>query len=310
MIGKNISIWYKEHGRKDLPWRLAITPYKIWISELILQQTQVKTGIEYFHRFISKYPTLGSIKDASEDDILGLWKGLGYYRRANYIFQAKEMIFKTFNGVFPESYDDLVQLPGIGQSTAGAILSIAYNKPYPILDGNVKRLISRYFHKKHFDEKVFWDLSKQLIDQDDPFSFQQGAMDIGATICVPAKPLCNLCPLKKACKSFKINSFPRLSKKRVVKKQVNINFQIIVKGKKIAMTKNNNLGFWKNLWLFPHEIVRQNKPTIVHNLSHRKLNIEYIVSSETEKATFFSFKEVLNLTTPKPISDRLLEICR
>jgi A/G-specific adenine glycosylase len=310
LIGKSISNWYKKHGRKDLPWRLDITPYRVWISELILQQTQVKTGTEYFHRFIKKYPTLESIKSASEDDILTLWKGLGYYRRASYIFQAKEIIFKTFGGIFPESYDDLIQLPGVGQSTAGAILSIAYNKSYPILDGNVKRLISRYFYQKDFDEKVFWSLSKKSIDQDDPFSFQQGAMDIGATICVPIKPLCNQCPLKQGCKSFKLNSFPTLRKKRVTKKQVNINFQVIVKGKTIAMTKNNTLGFWKNLWLLPHEIVKENKPTTVHNLSHRQLNLEFMSLPEAENMTFFSFKEALNLTTPKPISDKLLEICK
>ncbi len=310
MIGKKISNWYKENGRKDLPWRLDITPYRVWISELILQQTQVNTGISYFLRFISKYPTLDSIKNASEDDILALWKGLGYYRRANYIFQAKEIIFKSFNGIFPENFDDLIKLPGVGQSTAGAILSIAYNKPYPILDGNVKRLISRYFHKKDFNEKVFWSLSKKLIDHDDPFSFQQGAMDIGATICIPIKPLCDQCPLKKGCKSFKLKSFPVLRKKRIVKKQVNINFLIIVKGKTIAMTKNNNLGFWKNLWLLPHDIVKKNKPTAVHNLSHRKLNLEFISLPEAKNMTFFSFKEALNLTTPKPISDKLLEICK
>ena len=199
-----------------MPWRLDITPYRVWISELILQQTQVKTGTEYFHRFIKRYPTLESIQFASEDEILALWKGLGYYRRARNIFQAKEIIFKTFGGIFPESYDDLIQLPGVGQSTAGAILSIAYNKPYPILDGNVKRLISRYFHKK-ISMRKFLELIKKLIDHDDPFSFQQGAMDIGATICIPIKPLCDQCPLKKGCKSFKLRSFPVLRKKNCQK---------------------------------------------------------------------------------------------
>ena len=122
LIDKKISNWYKEQGHKDLPWRLDITPYRVWISELILQQTQVNTGINYFLQFISKYPTLDSIKNASEDDILALWKGLGYYRRANYIFQAKEIIFKSFNGIFPENFDDLIELR-CSQSTAG-VLSI------------------------------------------------------------------------------------------------------------------------------------------------------------------------------------------
>ena len=157
-IGSKISSWYAHNGRQNLPWRENVTPYRIWISEIMLQQTQVNTAIDYFNRFMAKYPDLEAIKDATEDDIYGLWSGLGYYQRASYIYRAKEIIHKEFLGKMPEKYEDFVFLPGIGKSTAGAILSIAFNKPYPILDANVKKVISRIFFQKdypyHMDSSV------------------------------------------------------------------------------------------------------------------------------------------------------------
>ena len=128
-IGSKISSWYTKNGRQGLPWRENVTPYRIWISEIMLQQTQVNTAIDYFNRFMAKYPDLESIKGATEDDIYGLWSGLGYYRRASYIYQAKEAIHLNFAGKMPDKYEDIISLPGVGKSTAGAILSIAFNKP-------------------------------------------------------------------------------------------------------------------------------------------------------------------------------------
>ena len=144
-LGALVTQWYKNNGRQNLPWRKSITPYKVWISEMMLQQTQVVTAQRYFSKFLKKYPSLSSMKMATEDDIVSLWSGLGYYRRASFIYQTKEKIFLDFNGRFPAKFEDLITLPGIGRSTAGAILSIAYQKPYPILDANVKRVIARLF---------------------------------------------------------------------------------------------------------------------------------------------------------------------
>ena len=141
------------------------------------------------------------MKMATEDDILSLWSGLGYYRRASFIYQAKEKIFLDFNGRFPATYDELITLPGIGRSTAGAILSIAYQKPFPILDANEKRVIARLFLQKDFKEGLFWDLSAQCLDEDDPYSYQQGIMDIGATICKAKTADCSKCPLNQNCLS-------------------------------------------------------------------------------------------------------------
>ena len=223
-LGEKISNWYAKNGRQNLPWRYDISPYRVWISEIMLQQTQVNTAIAYFERFMAKYPDLQTIKKASEDDIYNLWSGLGYYRRASFIFQAKELIHAKFKGEMPDNYDDLVSLPGVGKSTAGAILSIAFNKPYPILDANVKKVISRIFFKKNFEEKIFWNLSEDLLDKKNIFNFQQGVMDVGAKLCLPKNPRCNLCPVSKDCQSNLRNEFPLLSKNRSKGKRNFLNF--------------------------------------------------------------------------------------
>ena len=202
LTGKQITKWYRVKGRNNLPWRKNITPYRVWISEIMLQQTQAKTVVNYFENFISYYPTLKDFISASEEDILSLWKGLGFYRRARNLYKAKEIIHKKFNGELPNTFEDLITLPGIGKSTAGAILSIAYKLPYPILDANVRRILTRLFFLSDGNEKELWDLSSQILDKKNVDDFQQGIMDLGATVCAPKNALCEECPLNKKCISF------------------------------------------------------------------------------------------------------------
>ena len=247
-LGALVTQWYKKNGRQNLPWRKSVTPYKVWISEMMLQQTQVVTAQSYYRKFLKKYPSLSSMKMATEDDILSLWSGLGYYRRASFIYQAKEKIFLDFNGRFPTTYDELITLPGIGRSTAGAILSIAHQKPFPILDANVKRVIARLFLQKDFKEGLFWNLSAQCLDEDDPYSYQQGIMDIGATLCTPKAPLCPECPLKKNCLAFKKNDFRLPSTKKPIKKDVYLEFSVYKDGSRYFLAQTNALGFWKKLF--------------------------------------------------------------
>ena len=308
-LGEKISNWYVENGRQNLPWRYSITPYRVWISEIMLQQTQVNTAIAYFERFMAKYPDLQTIKKASEDDIYNLWSGLGYYRRASFIFQAKELIHAKFKGEMPDNYDDLVSLPGVGKSTAGAILSIAFNKPYPILDANVKKVISRIFFKKNFEEKIFWNLSEDLLDKKNIFNFQQGVMDVGAKLCLPKNPRCNLCPVSKDCQSNLRNEFPLLSKKSVKRKKEFLEFQLIQKNQKYFMTKENKLGYWANLWMPPVLTANHQKAEIIHKLSHRELNINFKNSNKKPKniqGKWFHKKELALIAIPKPIFNRLL----
>ncbi len=311
MSGKNVTNWYKNFGRRNLPWREKVTPYRVWISEMILQQTQVSTGINYFLKFIDKYPDLNSIKFASEDDILKLWKGLGYYRRATYIYQAKEIIHNSMNGKFPEKFESIISLPGVGRSTAGAILSIAFKKSYPILDGNVKRVLSRFYFQKTFKEKKFWTLSERLLDNDDPFSFQQGIMDIGATICKKQNPNCLACPLKPSCRSNLKNNFFNLPTKKIKKKSIHLNFKIYCKENKIYLIKDTTLGFWKNLWMPPYEICKDNDYDIKHKLSHRDLFIGFKTEKklgQSENGQWIEKEKLQFIATPKPISDKLLEL--
>ena len=308
-LGEKISNWYVKNGRQNLPWRYGISPYRVWISEIMLQQTQVNTAIAYFERFMAKYPDLQTIKKASEDDIYNLWSGLGYYRRASFIFQAKELIHAKFKGEMPDNYDDLVSLPGVGKSTAGAILSIAFNKPYPILDANVKKVISRIFFKKNFEEKIFWNLSEDLLDKKNIFNFQQGVMDVGAKLCLPKNPRCNLCPVSKDCQSNLRNEFPLLSKKSVKRKKEFLEFQLIQKNQKYFMTKENKLGYWANLWMPPVLIANHQKAEIIHKLSHRELNINFKNSNKKPKniqGKWFHKKELALIAIPKPIFNRLL----
>ena len=308
-LGQKISNWYVENGRQNLPWRYGISPYRIWISEVMLQQTQVNTAITYFERFMAKYPDLETIKNATEDDIYNLWSGLGYYRRANYIFQAKELIHNKFKGEMPDNYDELISLPGIGRSTAGAILSIAFNKPYPILDANVKKVISRIFFKKDFEEKIFWNLSEDILDKKNIFNFQQGVMDLGSQLCLPKNPKCNLCPVNNNCQSNLRREFPLLSKKSIKKKKEFLEFQLIQKNQKYFMTKENKLGYWANLWMPPVLTTNHQKAEIVHKLSHRELNINFRNSNKKPKnieGKWFHKKELALIAIPKPIFNRLL----
>ena len=306
MIGSEVTSWYKKNGRKDLPWRIRTTPYRVWISEMMLQQTQVNTAKDYFLNFIEQYPDLESIKNASEEEILILWKGLGYYRRAKFIYQAKEKIFKDYNGLFPDEFEDIISLPGIGKSTAGAILSIAYGKPFPILDANVKRVVGRLYNQESYQEKKFWELSKKILDKSNPFLFQQGIMDIGATICHIHNPQCDECPLGRWCLSKKNGSFYTYKKKKTPKKKVFLNYEIYKRDGCIYMIKNMDLGFWNELWMPPYKIVENNNREIKHGLSHRDLHLEFLVTSGTPKGgKWINKNEFNNLPTPKPISDKL-----
>ena len=308
-LGEKISTWYAKNGRQNLPWRYDISPYRVWISEIMLQQTQVNTATAYFERFMAKYPDLQTIKNATEDDIFNMWSGLGYYRRASYIFQAKELIHAKFKGEMPDNYDDLMSLPGVGKSTAGAILSIAFNKPYPILDANVKKVISRIFFKKNFEEKIFWNLSEDLLDKKNIFNFQQGVMDLGSQLCLPKNPKCNLCPVSSDCQSNLRGAFPLLSKKSIKRKKEFLEFQLIQKNQKYFMTKENKLGYWANLWMPPVLIANHQKAEIIHKLSHRELNINFKNSNKKPKniqGKWFHKKELALIAIPKPIFNRLL----
>jgi A/G-specific adenine glycosylase len=256
-FGSEIIRWYNEHKR-HLPWRDTRNPYYIWLSEIILQQTRVDQGLAYYQRFVKKYPSVKKLASASEDDVLKLWQGLGYYSRARNLHQtAKEIVIK-YNSVFPSDYRQIRLFKGIGEYTAGAILSFAFNKKFPVVDGNVFRLLSRYFGistpiDSTKGKKEFYKLAEELMEEHSPSLFNQAIMEFGACQCKPKNPDCSVCPLNLNCIAFtkkKINRFPVKSKKMKTRSRY-FNYLVISGDDKLMLKKRNENDIWKNLYDFP-----------------------------------------------------------
>ena len=327
LFSQQVVQWYLEHGRHDLPWRRKVTPYRIWISEIMLQQTQVKTVIPYFKNFIKKFPSQKSLSEASEDQVLAAWSGLGFYRRARNIFATKEIIKKNYGNRLPNEFKKIIELPGIGKSTAGAIMSLAYLDPHPILDGNVKRVISRLLKKELelLKEAELWKLSQEMVNKDDCFSYTQGIMDLGATICTPSNPSCSKCPVSSQCLSaFKVRSVKKNKAVRV-KKVIVMNLSLIQTKKSLLLMKNETDSIWKNLWLpFQSGSIKNHiknfkltaNQKINHELTHRKLEINlktYSSAKEVEIKTNQTYKwikkdRIEEYGLPKPISKVIKEL--
>ena len=253
-FSNRIVSWYKKNGRHNLPWRKNISPYSIWISEIMLQQTQVKTVIPYFYKFIKKYPNLEALLQASEDEILARWSGLGFYRRAKNIYKACRVISENFNNKLPTNINDLESLPGIGRSTAGAIMSIAFKEGHPILDANVKRVLGRYkkisFKTENEKQKKLWLISEKLTPYKESFEYTQGIMDLGATLCSKSKPDCDLCPVNNDCYSaFEEVTNKTSLRKATMKPTVKLNFILPHTKNEILMHKKKASEYWESLWI-------------------------------------------------------------
>lgn len=259
-FSKEIVLWYQNNQRK-LPWRESKNPYFIWISEIMLQQTQVKTVIPYFNQFIIDFPTIESLAEAHIENVLAKWSGLGYYRRARQLKEAAEIIVKEREGIFPDDYNTLLSLPGIGRYTAGALLSIAFNKNYPILDGNVKRVLSRYFlieedilSKK--TESLLWTLAEELIPDGLASDFNQGMMELGALICSPVyqKQMCISCPVQNNCLAKSENKIQLLPVKNQKKRSERLTLLTVVikrDSKVLLKQRPKDAKLLKSMWEFP-----------------------------------------------------------
>ena len=299
-FSQHLISWHKIHGRHNLPWQKKISPYKVWISEVMLQQTQVKTVLPYYEDFMEKYPDIKTLSNSKLDEILESWTGLGYYRRAENLYKTSKIIKNKYQYQFPSIYEDILALPGIGRSTAGAILSLAYNKKYPILDGNVKRVIKRYFalRGKEEDDKNLWYISESLLPEKNNNIYTQSIMDLGALVCIKNSPSCKACPINDSCMSHNLNLtnvIPEKKAKLKKKKLVKLFFILIQNFEDqqlILMKKNKNNGIWANLWNFPSfeketEYVRFLKTykinskiikydNIKHKLTHLDLDIDIL----------------------------------
>ena len=231
-----LILWHETNGRKDLPWQKRSTPYKVWISEIMLQQTQVSTVTPYFKTFIKEFPNVRKLAETNLDQILSLWSGLGYYARARNIHEAAKIINTKHKGKVPSSLTELISLPGIGKSTAGAILALGYKKKAAILDGNVKRVLSRHCKIKgdlssSATIKNLWQMSEQFLPEDQIDTYTQAIMDLGATVCTKSKPACLLCPVNQDCQALKQDLVEVLPTKSKVKaKQIKKVFWLIPQG--------------------------------------------------------------------------------
>lgn len=300
---KKVLAWYELQGRKDLPWQKDRSSYPVWVSEIMLQQTQVNTVIPYFQAFMKKFPTVKALAEAKEDEVLHHWTGLGYYARARNLHKTAKIIQQEYKGKFPQGAELLQTLPGIGRSTAGAIASFTMNERAPILDGNVKRVLARFAAVEGWSGepkalKTLWDLAEYYTPHENLPAYTQAMMDLGAMICTRTKPQCDKCPLAKECVGYKQGNptdYPgKKAKKALPEKETQ--FVLFVNGKQeVLLEKRAPAGLWGGLWCFPEYkgtealstwckkqfglsiLSEEYWPTFRHTFSHFHLDITPLV---------------------------------
>ena len=319
--------WYLLNKR-ELPWRESSDPYNIWISEIILQQTRVNQGLAYYERFIHRFPDVISLSEANEDEVLKFWQGLGYYSRARNLHTTARIITSLHNGVFPVDYQTILKLKGIGEYTAAAICSFAYGLPYAVVDGNVFRVLSRFFGiqtpiDSNEGKKEFSELAQELLDKKNPGLHNQAIMDLGAIICTPTSPNCNECPLQNTCSSFANRSwmnFPIKKQKTKQRDRYFYYFYITGKNGKTYLHKREGKDIWRNLYELPliettqklseEELqkksgfqlletefenvqIKKRHPAIKHVLSHQHIYARFLeVEAEYKKLENSIFLEI------------------
>lgn len=335
--------WFTQHGRKHLPWQQNRTPYRVWVSEIMLQQTQVSTVIPYFERFMTRFPTVEDLAKASQDEVLQLWTGLGYYARGCNLHKCAQTIVDQHQGIFPQTIEGLESLPGIGRSTAGAIISQALDMPAAILDGNVKRVLARFHAVEGWPGKTtvadrLWQHAEEHTPNKRCADYTQAMMDLGATLCTRSKPACTQCPLQDNCQALKqgnTEDYPGKKPKKVLPVKTT-QFLIMQNAKgKILLEQRPPMGIWGGLWCFPqltldkdalshcqnhHGSIKsdQRLSTFRHTFSHYHLDIHPIhihikrVSAKVadNEKRWLSHKEwrQLGLAAPiKKLLDRLTE---
>ena len=340
VLSTNLIKWHKQFGRKDLPWQIETNPYKVWISEVMLQQTQVQTVIPYFLKFMTRFPNIDSLANSNEDEVLSYWSGLGYYSRGRNLLKAAKILKTDFGSVMPMSSEQLQLLPGIGKSTAGAILSLGFKVKAPILDGNAKRVLVRYFLIKDSIDltgtsKKLWELAEDNLPDKQCDIYTQAIMDVGALICKRANPECSECPLNDNCLASKNNqqkSLPNRSPKKV--KPVKNVYWLILQNKAgaILLENRNTKAVWEGLWAFlefgmaderqeyldnlsrSYEVTGKDSK-LKHTFTHYKLDINLLfikikgnVQNFDNNKIWFNREELKSVGLPSPVSKILKEM--
>ncbi len=304
-IQKKLLQWFKKKGR-DLPWRKTKDPYAIWVSEIMLQQTQVATVIPYYHKFLKSFPTIKHLAKANLSKVLKVWEGLGYYSRARNLHRASQIVLNHFHGRIPDTLRDLLSLPGIGRSTAGAILSFAFRKEAPILDGNAKRVFSRLFAVSESPgerktEQLLWEISQSLIPKRFSNPFNQALMDLGSMLCTSKEPECDRCPLRHFCKgraSGEPERYPSKGLKKAIPHREAVS-AVIKKDGKVLLNQRPPVGLLGGLWEFPNWRIEEEKRLRLRlrlrNCIKKEMgtNVEVEESIGTFKQTYSHFKLTL-----------------
>ncbi len=337
IFSKTLIQWYLQNDR-DLPWRKTKNPYFIWLSEIILQQTRVAQGMPYYLTFVREFPTIFDLAEASETEVLKLWQGLGYYSRARNLHFAAKQVVNEFGGTFPDSYDTILQLKGVGDYTASAISSICFHEPHAVVDGNVYRVLARYFNintpiNSTKGIKEFKALAQELIDINQPGTFNQAIMEFGALHCRPQNPFCNDCPLSNSCLALKHNTIkerPVKEKKLKIKKRY-FNYLVLIDGNgNTILRKRKGKGIWQGLFEFPliesgglidaqtlkkedgyqllfskrSDLTLYNEKEIVHKLSHQHLYTRFwIVEDKGVLKNTIPWSEIEQYPVPILISN-------
>lgn len=329
--------WYAKHGRKDLPWHEPRTAYRVWVSEIMLQQTQVKTVIPYYELFMQRFPNAESLAKAELDDVLHLWTGLGYYARARNLHKSAKIIVNEYKGEFPRDHEQLNALPGIGRSTASAILAQAYGDRHAILDGNVKRVLSRYYAVEGWPgkkdvENQLWEYAEQNTPNIHLADYTQAIMDLGATLCIRSKPVCEQCPLQESCVANATNTQAKYPGKKPKKALPTHSTNFVILQDEVGnllLEQRPPAGIWGGLWCFPEykkdeetlpdwlknefdcTFESQEELTeIRHTFSHYhllirplKVQVQYRPTTvcEDESQRWINLKTPLELGLPKPM---------
>ena len=332
---RKLLAWFDIFGRKNLPWQTKpANAYHVWASEIMLQQTQVTTVIDYFNNFIHHFPSPAILADASEDSVLAQWAGLGYYARARNLHKSAKIIMQDYQGVFPDNIEQVVALPGIGESTAGAILSISFNQNHAILDGNVKRVLSRYHQVKgHYGHvqtlKQLWALAKQHTPNTRNNDYTQAIMDLGATLCARSNPDCDRCPVQQECQAYRHNTQTKYPNPKPKKNKPSRSITMLIyqnEQGQIYLEKRPPKGIWGGLWSFvecednPQNIessiqqfdasARINKTLkpIKHSFTHYHLIINPIVVNCSEQVQGFQSISQLEVGVPTPVNKILAQL--
>ena len=339
-FAQRIIKWQRQHGRHDLPWQSA-DAYPVWLSEIMLQQTQVATVIPYYQRFIAAFPTIAALAAASEEQVLAHWSGLGYYARGRNLHRSAQLIVEKHHGEFPRRYEQILELPGIGRSTAAAICALAYHERRAILDGNVKRVLARYCGisgspSQKAVEVQLWHKAEALLPQRNIASYIQAQMDLGATLCTRSKPKCGDCPVHNDCVAFqsgRVGELPTPRPRKAVPER-HTTFLLLMHDNDILLEKRPGSGIWGGLWCPPQveggkgdvaDYVQRNGIQVrerielaefTHTFTHFKLHITPVLLRVAHKpqwvqqlgSVWLAADEALHAAIPAPVRKLLLEL--